>query len=184
MPISVYRFSDRPAESLAVEQFYDAPPRLSAHHMIVHDVAARLLAEFNRICPACLLDKREILLGASTHDIGKAVVTEELVSPGRRHEDIGPDLLLRFGMTPSQARFARTHGHWRDEPVNACDLIVALADTAWKGSRDTELELRLAAEIAQQSSADKWNVLGKISATLDDIGLDAQRYLAYQQASQ
>ena len=87
-----------------------APPRLVAHLTLVHDVAAHLVPAFQRAFPALVVDEGAVFLGAATHDIGKALAPSELSEPGKTHERLGEDLLLRHGIVPSLARFARTHG--------------------------------------------------------------------------
>jgi hypothetical protein len=53
-----------------------------------------------------------VLLGAATHDIGKAVHIAELSGPGSAHEEAGRQLLLAHGVSPELARFAASHASW------------------------------------------------------------------------
>jgi putative nucleotidyltransferase with HDIG domain len=119
----------------------EAPPRLIAHLTLVHQVALELTHVIDRTWPDIPFDRQAVLRGAAIHDIGKVIYPEELREPGKQHEEAGVALLQRHGFSAEQARFARTHGQWRDDPaVQLADLLVALADTIWKGQRDEQLE--------------------------------------------
>lgn len=154
-----------PTDVEALLSALDAPPRLRAHLALVHDVAATLADAVRDRWPTLELDEALVRFGAATHDIGKAVHRRELVDRGALHEAEGERLLLARGVDARRARFARTHASWRDSDVDLEDLVVALADTCWKGKRDDALEQRVVAAIARTAGLDAWAVF----ATLDDI---------------
>ena len=123
-----------PAQAASLLQDRDAPPRLVAHLILVHDVAAQLLDALHSQWPSLSIDSQAVLLGAALHDIGKVLHADELTGPGQHHEQDGPRLLIDRGIAPQVARFAQTHGSWRtDSDLEIEDLLVALADTCWKG---------------------------------------------------
>ena len=156
-----------------------APPRLIAHLTVVLDVAIDLVNAVGERFPALVFDRDAVLFGAATHDLGKVLHPGELTGAGNLHEVDGQALLESHGVSPSLARFALTHGAWRsqnDLPVE--DLLVALADTIWKGSREPELEGRLAARIARDSGAEHWQVYATLGDIADAIAARAEERLA------
>jgi putative nucleotidyltransferase with HDIG domain len=160
---------------------YQAPPRLVAHLTLVHEVACTLTEALDRTWPSLQYDREAVRLGAALHDIGKALIPRELTQPGHEHELAGEALLVQWGMTPHLARFARTHARWVDAPdVRIEDLLVALADTWWRGKRDSPLEATLCDQIAQQVGKAEWEVF----VALDDIAMaitsEADAWLQWQ----
>ncbi|MGI8857814.1 MAG: HD domain-containing protein [Thermomicrobiales bacterium] len=144
----------------------NAPPRLIAHLRLVHHVAFEVTTMLDRTWPGLPYDRQAVLVGAATHDIGKIVHRHELSEPGRQHEDRGVTLLRQHGFSEEQARFARTHGQWESDPATMLeDLLVALADTIWKGQRDENLERVLALHVAALQCQEPW----AIYLALDDL---------------
>ena len=159
----------------------NAPKRLKMHLLIVHDVAAILANAFQQAWTTLTLDKDLVRFGAATHDIGKVLHQNELYGHGSRHEEDGPKLLMDYGYAPEQSRFARTHGSWRTEPdLTLEDLLVALADTCWKGQRDSELETMIATMISQQIGVESWEVFIGLDDVLDEIAKKAEERLGLQ----
>ena len=158
-----------------------APHRLKKHLIIVQDVAATLADAILRTWTTLRLDKDLVRFGAATHDIGKVLHQNELYSHGSRHEEDGPNLLMEYGYTPEQSRFARTHGSWRTEAdLTLEDLLVALADTCWKGQRDSDLETTIAAMISQQIGVESWEIFLTLDDVLEEIASKAEERLALQ----
>lgn len=162
-------FHKLPPEVLDILAKYAAPPRLVAHLTVVHEVAIMLINLLGSSWPVLEYDRERVLMGAATHDVGKAVYTNELTGPGTQHEEIGPQLLLESGLPEAYARFARTHARWNQDPsAQLEDLLVAFADTIWKGKRDESLEQEVAQQIAMRCQEETWQVYMK----LDDIACD------------
>ena len=159
----------------------NAPKRLKMHLLIVHDVATTLADAFQQAWATLPLDKDLVRFGAATHDIGKVLHQNELYSHGSRHEEDGPKLLMEYGYTPDQSRFARTHGSWRTElDLTLEDLLVALADTCWKGQRDSELETMIATMISHQLGVESWEIFIGLDDVLDEVTVRAEERLALQ----
>jgi hypothetical protein len=157
-----------------------APPRLVAHLIVVHDVAATLVEALVRSWPAAPIDRRAVLIGAATHDLAKARFAEELTGPGRRHENAGPALLAEHGLQEAYTRFARTHGQWAHLADPALDdLLVALADTIWKGKRNTHLENLVVQRLATVSGEAPWEVFVRLDDILQGIADGADDRLAW-----
>jgi hypothetical protein len=162
-------FQQLPPEVVDLLAKYAAPPRLVAHLTIVHDVAIALIKRVDACWPLLDYDQGRVLIGAATHDVGKTVYPNELTGPGTQHEEIGPQLLRESGFPEAHARFARTHAQWdREAPVQLEDVLVAFADTIWKGKRDEALEREIAQQIAKRCQEETWEVYMK----LDDIACE------------
>jgi HD domain len=159
----------------------DAPPRLAAHLRAVHDVAWQLAAWVERHHPTASFDRRAVLFGAATHDIGKTVHTDELSGPGSEHEPAGYEILLARGVDARLARFARDHGSWH-AAVGLEELLVALADKVWKAKRVPELEQLITDRLAAASGQEPWQVFMALDDELNRIAEDADRRLAFQSA--
>ncbi|HEV2238580.1 MAG TPA: HD domain-containing protein [Ktedonobacterales bacterium] len=145
-----------------------ASPRLIAHLTLVHDVACKLTARLDAVWPKLPYDRVAVRLGAALHDIGKTVHPDELVLPGHLHELAGEELLRQQSFASAYARFGRTHDQWADEPAaQAEDLLVALADSWWRGKRNERLEDATCHWIADTTQIPHWQVF----AALDDIAV-------------
>lgn len=170
-----------PEQMRIICQTVDAPPRLIAHLTLVHDVAFQLLEELKRIWPELSLDTESVLFGAASHDIGKSIHRTELSETGNAHEKAGEKLLLSLGIAPERARFARTHAAWDyDKTLMLEDLIVALADTCWKGQRKTALETLVIDRIKLATGGAEWELFLALDDVLQKLTADADKRLAWQ----
>lgn len=170
-----------PPEALRLIRTLRASPRLVAHLLIVHEVAATILEGLAAAWPTVPVDRLAVLIGAATHDLGKARYPDELSGPGRRHENEGPALLAAHGLDPACARFARTHGQWAADPASPLeDLLVALADTIWKGTRNTHLENAVVQHLAAASGEAPWQVFLTLDDILQPIAEAADQRLAWE----
>ena len=170
----------RPLPPVVVEflRSLDASPRLLAHLVLVHDVAARLLEALAETWPHLPIDAGAVLLGAATHDIGKVRVPEELTGPGTTHAVLGQQLLEEHGLPAAVARYARTHETWAEDPdVRPEDLLVVLSDYLWRGKRDAALESALTSWIADAMSAESWAVFLDFDDIATELAQDAPRRL-------
>ncbi|MBL7257927.1 HD domain-containing protein [Paractinoplanes lichenicola] len=169
-----------PPEATALLDDLEAPPRLTAHLLLVHDVAASILDWLSSEYPGLPVDKSAVLFGAATHDIGKTVHVEELSAPGTRHEPAGHELLLSRGVPERLARFAGTHGSWPAEGVELEDLLVSLADKVWKAKRVDDLERLIVGRLAAFSGREPWEVFLALDDRLTALGDKADERLAFQ----
>lgn len=169
-----------PLEAQGVCDTLNAPPQLVAHLTLVHDVACTIVEQVQKQFPLLAFDADAVCFGASTHDIGKALVPEELTGPGNRHEEFGPPLLEKLGISPGLARFARTHGSWEeDSRLGLEDLLVALADNIWRGKREPVLEER----IAKLLPGETWETMIIVDEFVSPIADKAEERLAWQQCA-
>jgi hypothetical protein len=159
-----------------------APPRLAAHLRAVHDVAYQIADWVTEQYPALAVDCDALLFGAATHDIGKAVHVAELSSPGSEHEEAGRQLLLARGVSPGRARFTGTHAAWNRPDIQIEDLLVTLADKAWKNKRVPDLDDLIITRLAQASGRSSWEEFLSLDDLLTSVGEDADHRLAFQDA--
>jgi hypothetical protein len=157
-----------------------APPRLVAHLVLVHDVAATIADGLVTRWPALAVDRDLVQFGAATHDVGKTVHQDELTGPGTKHEEAGEALLLERGFSPDQARFARTHGQAAADELALEDLVVILADVTWQGARWPDVEDRLCAAIAPVVDQPLWEIFASVDDILTEVGSDGDLRLAWQ----
>lgn len=170
-----------PDEAMTVLARFDTPPVLLAHLILVHDTAAQLVEFLAQTWPDLNFDRRAVVLGAAWHDIGKVAHPAELSEHGSAHEAEGARLLVEAGISPELARFARTHGRNAAEPDIALeDLLVALADTAWKDRRSEALEGRITAIIAAALDSPEWEVFIALDDAIERISAPGARRLAWQ----
>lgn len=174
-------FHALPPEVRAILAKYAAPPLLVAHLIVVHDVAVQLIEQLAVAWPLLVYDRQGVLIGAATHDIGKTAYPDELSGPGTRHEEIGPQLLLESGFPETIARFARTHARWQEDiSVQLEDMLVAFADTIWKGKRDAILEQAIAAQIADQCQEEIWAIYLKLDDIAAELAQGAHERILWQ----
>jgi putative nucleotidyltransferase with HDIG domain len=172
-----------PQETVTLLRQVAAPPRLVAHLILVHDVAATLIDRLLAAFPEISLRREEVLFGASIHDIGKATNRSELIRSGAEHERRGLELLRSMGVSAERARFAYTHGNWDTEPnVKLEDLVVALADKCWKGKRVDELESKIAALLSVASTKPEWQCFAELDKIIQELTNDADERLTWQGA--
>lgn len=158
-----------------------APPLLIRHLVLVHAAAVELLDGLTANFPQLDIDRDAVCFGAAVHDLGKIQHPEELTSPGNRHEKDGPGLLIQHGVSPKRARFARTHGRWRDTD-GLEDLIVALADNIWCGRRVGELETRIVGVLAKNLGLEEWRVWDRLDSICDEIASRGEDRLVWQRS--
>lgn len=180
-PLSNSIYRQLPPDVVDLLHRISAPPRLIAHLVLVHDVAARLVEQLSRAFPEVKLDNDAVLFGAAIHDLGKARDTAELVRPGKEHERRGVQLLLEMGIPEDRARFAYTHGNWNAaQDITLDDLIVALADNCWKGKRVDELETKTVDFLSPMSGKPAWDCYAALDDILVTLAADADARLEWQ----
>lgn len=147
-----------------------APERLIKHHQLVVEAATEIIAGLKDNFPSLNCDYQQVLLGAAIHDAGKIIFTDEITSPGNRHELEGEKYLIELGVSANLARFCRTHANWDDSSNALEDLLVTLADTLWKGCRLEQLEQIVVSRISCSIRQDFWNTFIVADALFEAIG--------------
>jgi len=162
-------------------QQLQAPSRLIAHLTLVHDVAHTLVSKVDGEWPNLQYDRTAVLIGAATHDIGKALKPGELLASGKEHEEIGVALLRKAGFPEEHARFAWTHGgETREADPTLEDLLVRIADTVWKGIRSETLEKQICESLAERTNENNWEIFMKLDDIICDITETSDERLRWQ----
>ena len=153
-----------------------APARLLRHAELVGEAAEALLTGFARLGISLRADY--VRVGVVLHDAGKAVHREELDAPGSAHEPEGERLLLERGASAEVARVCRSHAGWRDLAQTLEELVIALADKLWKGSRVTELEELVISRAASSSRRDRWELFTPLDSLFEEVASSAESRLS------
>lgn len=176
---------DLPANAEQLLTMLQAPPRLVAHLALVHDAATEILKAIQARWPGLTVDADAVLFGAATHDIGKVLHPNELTGPGNQHEQDGPPLLEKCGVPTARSRFARTHGTWgRETNLTLEDFLVALADHCWKGSRNDDLESKVAGRIAESVRVEPWEAFMALDEIVSQVASRGEERLAWQRRAE
>ena len=177
--LEAYGLPSIPLLAIEIHKKFEAPPRLIAHHFLVHQVASELLCNIRTNWPGLEVDTEAVAFGAATHDIGKSLATLELSESGSEHERLGFEMLCAESVPTRFARFARDHGLGaRLEQIE--ELLVCTADKCWKGKRQEELEEKLARMICRSADVDFWEAYPRILDIVDTISAKAELRLAIQ----
>lgn len=153
------------AEALHLLRSLGAHPHLVQHHRLVSEAAREICVGLDAAGLGGF-DRSQVEIGAALHDVGKVAHPNEMQGPGNQHERDGHALLIERGVEDRIARHAWMHAAWREidqlEP-----LLVALADTLWKGKRIDELEHRVVQRLAERFERDLWDVWEPAVAVFD-----------------
>jgi hypothetical protein len=155
------------AEAYAFLKEIGAPDKLIRHVSLVGEAAELLIEKLNRLNVP--VDARFVRLGVAFHDAGKIKYPEELRVKGNRHESAGEEFLLQQGLSPELARCCVSHGQWQTLDCSFEELLVALADTLWKGKRNEELEKRVVEKTAQLIAREPWNLFIEMDSYFEQI---------------
>jgi hypothetical protein len=103
------------------------------------------------------------------HDAGKIQHAAELAGPGSEHEPAGQALLLSASVDAAVARCCMSHARWADMETSFEELVVALADTLWKGKRNEVLEKRVVEGAAARVGRPFWDLFVPLDTQFEDI---------------
>jgi predicted hydrolase (HD superfamily) len=156
-----------PTEAIQLLQALKAPERLVRHVSLVSEAGEMLLAYTKR--QKISLDEDWVRCGILLHDAGKIVHQEELSQKGAQHEPAGEELLLKSKVPAHIAKCCLSHARWGSMECSLEELLVALADTLWKGVRKQELELRVIDAIAAAQQKQRWDVFLGLDSLFEEI---------------
>ena len=103
-------------------------------------------------------DKNYVRVGIILHDAGKVLHLNELREKGNKHEEAGEKLLLEKGVEAKIARCCRSHAQWNEMECSLEELLVAVADNLWKGSRKETLESLVINRLASLMNSNYWDL--------------------------
>ncbi|WP_051697385.1 hypothetical protein [Thioclava indica] len=58
------------------------------------------------------------------------------------------------------------------------ELLIALADTLWKGSREADLELQIIDGVAARLQADRWDLFEALDGLFEEIAAEGDERLS------
>jgi len=143
-----------------------APSALIRHAELVHEAATFVVDGLVR--EGIEFDASFVLAGAILHDAGKVAHPDELTAPGRQHELAGPTLLEARGTPARLARVAVSHARWRVMDCSLEELLVALSDKLWRGTREDELEREVVRRAAKRTGRSEWEAFIKLDAVFEE----------------
>ncbi len=157
----------KPNEALLLLQLLGAPDRLLRHIQLVSEAGEMLLryTEKKKIS----LDADWVRSGILLHDAGKIKFPKELYEKGAEHEPAGEKLLLEHKVPAHLARCCVSHAQWAALSCSLEELLVALADTLWKGIRKQELELKVIDELAGRLKKQRWDIFMELDDLFEKI---------------
>jgi len=165
-----------PKDALNFLERLGAPPRLLKHLELVGEVGAEVISKLDDL--GVKYDKCFIQVGIAVHDAGKIVHPNELEGRGNLHEAAGEILLLEQGVDEQIARCCRSHSQYVSMSVSFEELIIALADTLWKGSREADLELRIIDGVAARLQTDRWELFQTLDSLFEEIAAEGDERLS------
>ena len=115
------------------------------------------------------------------HDAGKILIPGELCGDGAEHEPAGEKLLLAQGLDPALARCCLSHARWASMPCSLEELLVALADSLWKGKRDSALEKQAIQAISDRVGNDFWDLYIELDSCFESIAANGTTRLMRSQ---
>ncbi|MBO0756421.1 MAG: HD domain-containing protein [Bradyrhizobiaceae bacterium] len=157
------------ARSLLVK--LGAPQRLFIHVGLVGEAAELLLAELQRLRVGHNADF--VRIAVMLHDAGKILHPQELDEDGDEHERAGEALLLAQGVDPAIARCCISHARWAQMQCSLEELVLALADTLWKGKRNAALEKRVIDLVAKSLGYGIWDLFSELDNSFETIAADS-----------
>ncbi len=156
-----------------------ASSKLIVHVKLVAEASELLIAKLRSLNIG--FDISFVRLGVAFHDVGKILHPEELQIKGVNHEAAGEQLLLTNGIDAALARCCRSHGQWQTMECTLEELLVALADTLWKGKRNQDLENLVVKKLSKQYSKDYWELFMEMDACFEEIAEDGYSRLLRSQ---
>jgi hypothetical protein len=159
-----------------------APASLVIHVRLVGEAAELLLAELERL--GVPHDADFVRAAVVLHDAGKILHPGELHGGGSEHEAAGDLLLRAHGVDPALARCCLSHAQWDRLPCSLEELVVALADTLWKGQRNSTLEKRVIDAICGRLDQSFWNLFVELDDCFESIAADGAARLLRSQTGE
>ncbi len=165
-----------PEDAFNLLERLGAPQRLIKHLELVGEVGGEVISKLDDL--GVQYDKLFVQVGIAIHDAGKIVHPNELEKGGNLHEAAGEKLLLEHGVDAKIARCCRSHAQYASMSVSFEELIIALADTLWKGSREADLELQVIDGVAARLRTDRWELFQTLDGVFEEIAADGDERLS------
>jgi HD domain len=166
-------------EAYTFLQKLGASSTLIIHVQLVAEASELLITKLHLL--SIEFDVSFVRLGVAFHDAGKILHPEELHLKGINHEAAGEQLLIDNGIDADLARCCRSHGQWQTIECTLEELLVALADTLWKGNRGYDLENLVVQRLLLKCDKDYWDLFMEMDACFETIARDGYSRLLRSQ---
>ena len=153
-----------------------ASSKLIRHVTLVGEAADLLIVKLHQLPVS--FNEDFVRLGVAFHDAGKILHPEELTAKGNNHELAGEQLLIIHGVEPKLARCCRSHGQWESMECSFEELLVALADTLWKGKRISQLETIVIERLLGLCKRDYWELFVEMDSCFEAIASEGDSRLS------
>ena len=160
----------------------EAPERLFVHVKLVGGALEEIIGFLSRY--NLPIDYNFARLGVVLHDAGKIVHPLEFSESGSKHEAEGNRLLLENGVAPELAQCCISHAQYDGNECSIEELLVALSDSLWKGTRAEKLELKIVDKIAALMGKERWDIFLELddcfesAASTGDIRLERSKNIS------
>lgn len=163
------------ADAFELLREWHAPARLITHVTLVGEAASAIIECLSS--HKLVFDANFVEAGVVLHDVGKIAHPQELHEGGSMHEAAGQQFLLARGIDPKLARVCVSHGQWADMTVSLEELLIALADTLWKGKRAQTLEESVVRRVADSLGLDYWDLFTRLDSCFEVIAASGHERL-------
>lgn len=142
-----------------------ADKKLIKHAELVYEVGERIL---NKLIEKNIPVDTEVVVGSLIlHDAGKIIHPEELTAEGKAHLEAGFKLLMESNIDERIAKSCISHEKWNEMECSIEELVVALADTLWKGERIPQLERIFIDKIWPFTNTEYWTFFLELDNSLN-----------------
>ncbi len=145
----------------------EAPECLFVHVKLVGEALEEIIGFLSKY--NLPIDYNFARLGVVLHDAGKIVNPLEFSDSGNKHESEGNMLLLENGVAPELAQCCISHAQHDGKDCSIEELLVALSDSLWKGTRVEKLELKIVDKIAALMGKERWDIFLKLDDCFESV---------------
>ena len=167
---AIMRKLETKKEAIELLKELGASDKLVKHVELVSEAGEQIISKLEQT--DIKLDKSYIRIGIILHDAGKTLYPSELKEKGNRHEEAGEKLLLEKGVEAKIARCCRSHAQWNEMECSLEELLIALSDNLWKGSRKTELENLVINRLSVLFNCDYWDLFIEFDSFFEFVASD------------
>ncbi len=169
------------SEAYQFLQELGASTKLLLHVKLVGEAAELLISKLHEL--PVQFDENFFRLGIALHDAGKIIHPQELIAKGNNHEADGEKLLVSHGVDSKLARCCRSHSQWETMECSFEEICVALADTLWKGKRNSQLEELFIQMLMTRCNQDYWQLFLEMDSCFEAIASDGDSRLLRSKAA-
>ncbi|WP_188150510.1 HD domain-containing protein [Teredinibacter waterburyi] len=144
-----------------------APEHLKTHVTLAGEAADLLIDALREL--GVEIDFEFVRTGVAIHDIGKILHTSEMTGPGSEHEPEGEKILINNGASPKLARACMSHARRDKMDCSFEELMIALSDKLWKGTRVESIELDVVDRAANTLQKERLDIFPELDLKFEEI---------------